>query len=134
VEHLVLGIAVPFGGKQAGAACSRHAAAQQEDVGFLARLQDPELGINGSQLGDQPIRVRTGPALAGAGLIPGGPAIPFGQAVHGVEGIRSGQRRTVTLAFGEGRLVVVKAPLSAAVEGKVGHWWRSSGRRSGRAA
>jgi hypothetical protein len=40
----------------------------------------------------------------------------------------------VTLAFGEGRLVVVKAPLSAAVEGKVGHWWRSSGRRSGRAA
>jgi len=51
VEHPVPGVPVPLGRQQAGPAGSRHAAAQQEDVGFLAGLQYPQLGVDRGQLG-----------------------------------------------------------------------------------
>ena len=87
MEHPVLGGPVPLGGQQAPPPGSRHAAAQQEDIGFLAGLQYPELGVDCGQLGDQPVRVWSRPALTGGGLIPGGPAVSFRRAVRGVKGV-----------------------------------------------
>jgi len=51
VEHPVPGVAVALGGEQAGPAL-RHAPPEQEDVGFLAGLQDAEFGVDGGQFGD----------------------------------------------------------------------------------
>ena len=69
MEQPVLGIAVPFRGQQAGLAARRllrsagHRPANQEYVGFLARLDDAELGVDGGQVGDEPSGVRSRPAL-----------------------------------------------------------------------
>ena len=146
VEHLVLGGAVPLGRQQTGPAGFRHTAADQEDVGLLAGLQQPELGVHRAELGDQPGRVGTGPALAGGWLIPGGPAVALGKAVNGVEGIRGRQPAAVPIPLGEGWFVVLgegglvvavrpEAPPGAAVERIVGHCGCSSGERwSGTAA
>jgi hypothetical protein len=79
MKHPVPGVAVALGRQQAGRAGLRHAPAQQEDVGFLARLQDAELGVDRGQLGDQPVRVRLWPALAGVGLVPGDQRSPSGR-------------------------------------------------------
>jgi hypothetical protein len=46
VEHPVLGVAVALGGEQAGPAL-RDPAPDQEDIRFLARLEDAELGVHG---------------------------------------------------------------------------------------
>jgi hypothetical protein len=79
VEHAVTGGAVPLGREQAGRAGPRYAAAQQEDVGFLAGLQDAQLGVDRRELGDQPARVRLRAALARGRLVPRGPAVPSGR-------------------------------------------------------
>jgi hypothetical protein len=70
---------VPLGREQAGPAGAGHAAAQQEDVGLLAGLQDAELGVDGREVGDKPVRVRSRAALGGRGLIPRGPPVTLGQ-------------------------------------------------------
>jgi hypothetical protein len=97
VKQPVPGVAVPFRGEQAGPAgarsssarfsSGRHRPAEQEDVCFLAGLNDAELGIDGGEVGDQPLGVRPGPALGGGRLVPGGPAFAFGQAVGRVGGV-----------------------------------------------
>ena len=53
---------------------SGHRPADQVDVGFLAGLQHAELGVDGGQLGDQPVRVRLR-ARAAPGVVPGRPAV-----------------------------------------------------------
>jgi len=69
VEHPVPGVAVALGGEQAGPAL-RYAAPEQEDVGFLAGLQDAEFGVDGGQFGNQPVGMRPGVALGRDGLVP----------------------------------------------------------------
>jgi hypothetical protein len=49
----VVGVPVPLGRQQAGPAAAGQAAAEQEDVGFLAGLQDPQLGVDRSQVSDE---------------------------------------------------------------------------------
>jgi hypothetical protein len=78
----VLGGPVPLGRQQAGPAGAGHAAAQQEDVGLLAGLQDAELGVDSREVGDKPARVRLRAALGGRGLIPRGPPVTLGQPEH----------------------------------------------------
>ena len=79
LEHPVLGGPVPLGREQAGPAGAGHAAAQQEDVGLLAGLQDAEFGVDGREVGDKPVRVRLRAALGGRGLVPRGPPVTLGQ-------------------------------------------------------
>jgi predicted nucleic acid-binding protein len=67
VEQAVLGVPVPLGGQQARPVGTRDMAADQEDVGFLAGLQDAQLGVHRRQVGDQPLRVRPGAPLSSAG-------------------------------------------------------------------
>jgi hypothetical protein len=142
MEHAVIGGPVPLGREQAGPVRPRDATADQEDVGFLAGLQDPELGVDRGELGDQPAGVGFRAALGRYGLVPGGPAITLWQAVGGVELLERRQHPAAPDALGRGRLVVVVAPLTAAggelsVVGGVivGHVWCSSAeRRIGQAA
>ena len=54
---------------------ARNAALDQEDVGFLARLQNAELGVGRGEIGHEPIRVRSRAASAGGRHIPGGPSV-----------------------------------------------------------
>jgi hypothetical protein len=70
VEQPVLRVAVPLRGQQArgpgaGLIGRRHRPAEQEDVRFLAGLDDAELGVDGGEVGDDPARMRPGPALGG---------------------------------------------------------------------
>jgi hypothetical protein len=115
MEKPVLRVPVPFRGEQAGlAAGDGHSPANQENVGFLAGLDDAELGVDGGEVGDEPSGVRPGPALGGGGLIPGGPAFALGQAVGRVgRGLGRGQPPDVPVALGE-RLLVVE-PVTLAV-------------------
>src|SRR5580693_1641346 len=118
------------------------AAADQEDVGLLAGLQDAELDVDRGVLGDQPVRVGLGTAFGRRGLVPGRPAIALWQAVGGVELLDRRQRPAPPDALGRGWVVVVETPLTAArselsvVGGmKVGHGWCSSAEdRIGQAA
>ena len=142
VEHPVIRGPVSLGRKQAGPVRSGDAAADQEDVGLLAGLQDAELGVDRGELGDQPVRVGLGAALGRRGLVPGRPAIALRQAVGGVELLDRRQRPASPDTLGRGWVVVVEAPLTAArselsvVRGmKVGHGWCSSAEhRTGQAA
>ena len=109
------GVAVALGGEQAGPPVG-HAAADQEDVGFLAGFQDAELGVDGGQFGDQPVGVRPGAALGRDRLVPGGPAVAFGQAVGRVQHLDRRQRPAPPNPFGRSRLVVVETPPTAAAE------------------
>jgi hypothetical protein len=148
MEEPVLGVAVPFRGQQAGlAAGDRDGPPDQENVGFLAGLDDAKLGVNGGEIGDQPLGMRPGPALGRRGLVPGGPAFAVGQAVGRVgRGLRRGQPLDVPVTLGERLLVVEPVTLPLVVcladpaEGRivgiraVAHWWSSSGGlRSGKA-
>jgi hypothetical protein len=117
MEHPVLGGPVPFGGQQAGPVGLRNAPPEQEDVGFLARLQDAQLGVDGGQLGDQPLRIRLRAAFGRDRLIPGGPAVAFWQAVGRVEALDARQSPAPADAFGRGRFVVLETLLTAAVAG-----------------
>ena len=112
VEHPVPGIAVALGREQAGPAAG-HAAPDQEDVGFLAGLQDAELGVDGGQVGDQPAGMRLRAALGRDGLVPGRPAVALGQAVGRVEFLDRRQRPAPDALDGGGFVVVV-TPLTAA--------------------
>jgi hypothetical protein len=114
VEQAVLRVAVPLRGQQAGRARGgligrRHRPAEQEDVRFLAGLDDAELGVDGGQVGDEPAGMRPGPALGRGGLIPGGPAFVVGQTVGPVgDGILRGQPLDMPVPLGE-RLLAVEA-------------------------
>jgi len=114
MEHPVLGGSVPFGREQAGPVGLRDGPADQEDVGFLACLDDAELGVDRGQLGDQPVRVRFRAAFGRYRLVPGRPAVACWQAVGGVEALEGRQREAPPDPFGRGRLVVVVSPLTAA--------------------
>src|SRR4029077_21024385 len=142
VEHPVVRGPVALGREQAGPVRSGDAAADQEDVGLLAGLQDAELGVARGELGDQPVRVGLGAALGRRGLVPGRPAIALPQAVGDIELLDRPQRPASPDALGRGWIVVVEPPLTAArsdlsvVRGmKVGHGWCSSAEdRTGQAA
>ena len=112
VEHPVPGVAVALGREQAGPAAG-HAAPDQEDVGFLAGLQDAELGVDGGQVGDQPPGMRLRAALRRDGLVPGRPAVALGQAVGRVE-LLDRRQRPAADALDGGGFVVVETPLTAA--------------------
>ena len=127
VEHPVLGIPVPLGRQQAGPAGSRHAAADQEDVGLLAGLQHAQLGVDRGQLGDQPARVGLGAAVPGGGWSQVDQRSPAGSPSTASWASGGGQRPAVPVALGKGGLFVVKPPLAAAV-GRIGHRRCSSGR------
>ena len=145
VEQPVVRVAVPLRGKQAGPLRAWHGTPEQIDVGFLAGLQDAELGVDRGELGDQPLRMRQRAALGGRGLIPGGPAITFGQAVGRVVRVLGDEPLQMPVALGEGLFVVEMLPLpltraaDPAIRGvvricAVAHWWCSSGGlRSGQA-
>src|SRR5690606_1744324 len=75
MEHAVLRAAVAFGRKEAPTISARHTALDEEDVGLLAGLQDAELGVDGRQLRDEPVRVWLRTALGGRRLVPSGPAV-----------------------------------------------------------
>ena len=114
VEQAVLRVTVPLRGQQAGRARagligSRRRPAEQEDVRFLAGLDDAELSVDRGEVGHEPAGVRPGPALGGGGLVPGGPAFAFGQAVCRVGGgFLRGQTLDVPVTLGE-RIFVVEA-------------------------
>jgi len=101
-------------------AATGHAAAQQEDVGLFAGLQDAELGVDGREVGDKPLRARLRAALRGRGLIPRGPPVTLGQPER--LGAEVGRRKapTVPVTLEEIGLVVVEPPLAAA-ELRAGH-------------
>jgi hypothetical protein len=68
VKQTVLRVAVPFRGQQArragaGLIGPGYRPAEQEDVRFLAGLDDAELGVDGGEVGDDPAGMRPGPAL-----------------------------------------------------------------------
>ncbi len=64
VEHAPLGRPIALRGKQR-LAPARYRPVDEMDVGFLAGLEDAELGVDGSELGDNPVRDRFG-AVRGA--------------------------------------------------------------------
>ena len=126
VEQPAGRVPVPLRGEQAGPTGSRHAAPQQEHVGFLACLYDAQLVVDGGELGYQPLRVRPRAAFRRGGLVPGRPAIAFSKAVGRVVRVRGGEPGQVPGALGEGLLVVMLAlPLALgaavpAIRGVVG--------------
>jgi len=63
VELAVRRVPVALGGKQAGPLCPRHAAANEEDVGFFSGLEDAEFVVDRRKVGYQPLRVRLRTAL-----------------------------------------------------------------------
>jgi hypothetical protein len=68
VEQPVLRVAVPLRGQQArgpgtGLIGRGHRPAEQEDIRFLAGLDDAEFGVDGGEVGDDPAGMRPGPAL-----------------------------------------------------------------------
>ena len=87
----------------------REAAADQEDIGFLAGLQDAQLGIDRGQVGDEP---------AGIGPGPRSPAADWSQVdqrrLRSGRQSRRGRQRdecaAAPLAPGEDRLVIVETP------------------------
>jgi hypothetical protein len=114
VEEPVLGAAVAFRREQAGLVGVRYTSAEQEDVGLLAGLQHTQLGVDRGERGDQPVGVRSWPALPGGRLVPGGPAVALGQAVDGVEGVLAGKADPAGMALVVAWFVVVKSPFSTA--------------------
>jgi hypothetical protein len=144
VEQPVPRVAVPLGREQARPAAARHAAAQQVDIGFLAGLQDAELGVDRGQFGHEPLRVRLRAALGGRGLVPGGPAVALGQPVGRVVCFLRGEPGQVPPALGGRRFVVeilpalTAGPADPAVRGvegfcAVAHCCSSGGLWKGRA-
>ena len=76
MELAMVVVAIALGGEHGSAVrVVRHGAFEQEDVAFLAGLEDAELGVDRPVLGDHPV----GPGLGSVGALldrrPGGPAL-----------------------------------------------------------
>ena len=87
MEGAVVGVAVALGGHHhpvLGAV--RVGALDEEDVGLLARLEDAELGVDGTAGGDDPVGARLGTLHQGLEVVPGGPAL-VGSELVGVAGV-----------------------------------------------
>ena len=92
MERAVLLAAVALGGHD-GAVTSGQGALDEEDVGFLAGLEDSELGVDRSVLGHDPVGSRLGAAGTFFDGTPGGPALTLVGVVNSLERQRPGRGR-----------------------------------------
>src|SRR5690606_4626884 len=76
VEVAALRRAVPLRGEHGDSRAVGHGTLQQEYVGFLAGLQDAELGVESCCRRDEPIGPRLGTAFGWGDAWPGRPALP----------------------------------------------------------
>ena len=81
VEHAALGGPVPLRREQQPPAGELAGPLDEMDVGFLARLHETELGVDGAVVGDDPVRPRLR-AVQGAGVGPRRPAVAGGWCVR----------------------------------------------------
>jgi len=75
MEHAVLRTAIPLRREEAPPVGAWYTALDEEDVGFLAGLQDAVLSVDGRQIRDEPVWVRLRTALSGGRLVPSGPTV-----------------------------------------------------------
>jgi hypothetical protein len=106
VEHAALGGPVPLRREQQPPAGEPAGPFDEMDVGFLARLDKAQLGVDGTVVGDDPLRPRLR-AVQSAGVGPRRPAVAGGWCVRVV--LLHHQRRGLgPVSLQEMRVVVVK--------------------------